>query len=191
MTPSPTWTHALEATRIPGCHLLHPHVHRDARGSFVKSVHAPTFEANGLTWAYREIFWSRSHRGVVRGLHLQLPPHDHDKLVFCVHGRVLDVVLDVRRGSPTYGEHVAVELDADAATAIYMPRGTAHGFAALSDDATLAILIDRAYAPTHDTGIRWDSAGVAWPFAAPLVSERDAAMVALSDFDSPFVYGGA
>ena len=119
-------------------------------------------------------------------MHFQLPPHDHAKLVFCLSGRVLDVNLDLRRASPSYGQAYATELDGRIAGGVYIPRGFAHGFLALEGNATLHYLVETAHAPSHDTGLHWDSFGFAWPIRAPLLSSRDAALPGWADFETPF-----
>jgi dTDP-4-dehydrorhamnose 3,5-epimerase len=181
---------AVVETGIPGCVELRPPVHRDARGRLVKPFHRPTLRDAGFELDLAELYYSVSRRDVVRGLHCQLPPHDHAKLVFCTGGAVYDVALDLRVGSPTYGEHRALTLSADDGNALYVPHGVAHGFCALSDDATLVYLVSSAHAPAHDGGVRWDSAGIAWPATDPTVSDRDRALPALADFASPFRYDG-
>jgi dTDP-4-dehydrorhamnose 3,5-epimerase len=176
----------IEPTSLAGCVRVVPRVVGDERGAFVKTFQASVFEALGLATSWREVFYSRSARGVVRGLHFQLPPADQDKLVVCTSGRVLDVVVDLRRDSPTFGDHESVELDDRSWTMLYLPSGFAHGFAALTDDAVMAYSVSAEYAPERDTGIHWASAGIPWPFESPVVSARDAALPALADFDSPF-----
>jgi dTDP-4-dehydrorhamnose 3,5-epimerase len=173
-------------TGLQGCLLLQPRVLDDARGRFVKTFHNEAFRALGLETGFVEQYYSHSHRGVVRGMHFQKPPAQHAKLVYCVHGEVFDVVLDLRSGSPTYGETRSFTLSAEQGNALYIPAGMAHGFCATSELATLVYNVTSVYAPEHDDGVRWDSIGVEWPTASPLVSPRDAAFVALADFQSPF-----
>lgn len=135
-----------------------------------------------------ELFWSRSARSVVRGLHFQVPPYAHSKLVTIVSGTALDVVVDLRRGSPAYGEYCTVPFDAAAPVAVFIPIGCAHGFQATSDDATIIYTTTTEHAPDKDRGIRWDSIGIDWPIAPVVVSDRDAAFPSLTAFDSPFYY---
>lgn len=175
-------------TPLPGCFEVRPTVREDARGAFVKTVHRPEFAAHGLASDFPEQYHSRSHRGVVRGLHFQTPPHDHAKLVYCPRGAVFDAVVDLRRGSPTYGLHHHVELSEENALMLYVPPGFAHGFCALRDDTLMMYLVTSVHAPEHDAGVRWDSAGIPWPVEAPLLSPRDGAFAPLADFESPFVF---
>jgi dTDP-4-dehydrorhamnose 3,5-epimerase len=135
---------------------------------------------------FAEQYYSVSEQNVVRGLHFQIPPHDHYKLVTCVEGEIRDVAVDLRRGSPTYGQHVAIEMSGVRGDCVYIPSGFAHGFAVRSTRALVLYNVSTVYAPTHDTGIRWDSIGIDWGLAAPLISDRDAALPTFSSFDSPF-----
>jgi dTDP-4-dehydrorhamnose 3,5-epimerase len=176
----------LEPTELPGVFVVRPRRFVDRRGVFAKTFHRPSFAALGLADDFPEQFYSVSHRGVLRGLHFQLPPHDHTKVVTCVLGSVLDAAVDLRTDSPTYGRHILVELSADCGTLLYMPPGLAHGFYSLTDDTLMLYNHTRIHDPSCDTGIRWDSAGIAWPDAAPIVSDRDAALPSLAAFASPF-----
>jgi dTDP-4-dehydrorhamnose 3,5-epimerase len=173
---------------IPGCVEIQPHVFDDERGRFVKIFHEGLFAERGLCTGFAEEFYSRSHRGVIRGLHFQVPPQDHVKLVYCVEGRVLDVVVDLRCASATFGQHALFELSAAKANAVYIPRGLAHGFFTFSDEATVVYKVSTVHSPQYDAGIRWDSVGIEWPVSDPIVSIRDAALPAMADFDSPFRY---
>lgn len=174
--------------KLPGCVELQPKAFSDARGRFVKVFHEQAFRDHGLHTDFAEEYYSVSHRHVIRGLHFQTPPHDHVKLVYCVQGEVLDVVLDLRVGSPTYGQHARFRLSADQANSIYIPKGMAHGFCAVSDEAIMVYKVSSVYAPHNDAGVRWDSAGIDWPTASPIISERDAGFAGLGQFDSPFTY---
>jgi dTDP-4-dehydrorhamnose 3,5-epimerase len=173
-------------TPLAGCVRVIPRVVPDDRGMFVKTFQASAFAALGLGGDWREIYYSQSRRGVVRGLHFQLPPSDHDKLVYCVAGRVFDVAVDLRKGSPTYGRHASVEMDSTSWEMLYLPSGFAHGFASLTDDAVMAYVVGSEHDPERDAGIRWDSAGIPWPVDNPVVSARDQALPPLAEFDSPF-----
>jgi dTDP-4-dehydrorhamnose 3,5-epimerase len=163
-----------------------PH-HHDGRGELVKVFQASA--ARAATTAdveIAELFWSRSYRGVVRGLHFQVPPHAHTKLVSIVAGRALDVVVDLRTDTPTYGTHVTIDLDASAPVAVVVPVGCAHGFQAVIDDTVVVYATTTEHAPEADRGIRWDSAGIDWPLDPTAISERDAAFPTLASFVSPF-----
>lgn len=175
---------------IPGCFELFPKVFSDARGTFVKTFHDGQFKAQGLEAGFLEEYYSVSHRGVLRGLHFQLPPMDHIKMVYCVEGEVMDVVLDLRKGSPAYGKHAVFNLSGDAANMLYIPAGLAHGFYVKSDRAIMLYKTSTVHSPSHDAGIRWDSAGIPWPSDEPVISSRDASFPSLAEFESPFSYAG-
>lgn len=180
-------------TAIPGSFELRPRVAADARGSFVKTFHRETFSGLGLRTDWAEQFYSHSRRNVLRGLHFQTPPHHHAKLVYCPEGEVLDVAVDLRVGSPAYGRHVAMRLSGTTGNMFYLPSGLAHGFLSLSEQALMVYNVTSVHAPSHDAGIRWDSAGIDWArnevqAEAPLISLRDGAFPALADFASPFVF---
>jgi dTDP-4-dehydrorhamnose 3,5-epimerase len=175
-----------EPTSLPGCMLLRPPVREDERGRFVKYFHARAFAAAGLATEFREDYYSVSQQGVLRGLHFQLPPHAHDKLVVCLAGEVLDVALDLRRGSPAYGRHFATTLNGEESLALYIPAGMAHGFFVTRGPATLLYKVGTVYEPSADSGILWSSAGIDWPDPDPLLSPRDRDFPLLAEFDSPF-----
>lgn len=176
----------LVPTRLSGCFQVRPFFAKDDRGTFVKTFHAERFEELGLPVSWREEYYSSSRQGVIRGMHFQTPPHDHEKLVYCQQGRVLDVVLDLRTRSATFGQHLAIELDAARGDGLIIPRGMAHGFLALTPDVIMAYKVTTTYAPAHDAGIRWDSFGLDWGIAHPIISARDAAHPHFADFQSPF-----
>jgi dTDP-4-dehydrorhamnose 3,5-epimerase len=176
----------LRATPIDGCLAIQPFCARDDRGEFVKTFHADVFAAQGISANWREAYYSRSRQGVIRGMHFQLPPCDHAKIVFCMQGRVLDVVLDLRTRSATFGRHMATELDGTCGEGLVIPRGMAHGFLVLSDEALMAYTLETVHAPSHDAGIRWDSFGMDWGVRDPILSARDRAHPAFHDFQSPF-----
>lgn len=178
----------IEQTGLPGCYELFPQVFRDHRGCFVKTFHEDAFVEAGLVGHFAEEYYSVSHRRVLRGLHFQIPPSDHVKLVYCIAGFVLDVVVDVREGSPTFGQHQTFTLNARRRSLVYIPSGLAHGFYVLSANATLVYKTTSVHSPEHDTGIRWNSAGIEWPDTTPVVSARDQAFPALSEFRTPFRY---
>lgn len=158
----------------------------DERGDFVKAFQRDVYAAQGLDPAVAELYWSTSRRGVVRGLHFQTPPHAHAKTVTVVRGMIQDVVVDLRVGSPTFGQHVSLQLSEVDPAAVHIPVGCAHGFQVTSEEAIVAYLVGTEYAPEHDHGIRWDTAGIRWPVADPIVSARDAGFPALAELESPF-----
>ncbi|WP_229506194.1 dTDP-4-dehydrorhamnose 3,5-epimerase [Massilia sp. BJB1822] len=178
-------------TKLEGCFQIIPNILRDERGHFVKTFHEELFHEHGLETVFREEYYSSSQRGVLRGLHFQTPPQEHTKLVYCVQGTVLDAALDLRAGSPTYGQHLTMELSGENGHMLYLAPGVAHGFYTLSEQALMMYKVSTVYAPAHDSGILWNSAGIAWPSDSPVLSQRDQGFAALADFASPFVYRGS
>jgi dTDP-4-dehydrorhamnose 3,5-epimerase len=174
------------STAIPGCFELVPRKIEDDRGCFVKTYHRSLFQSLGLETEWREEYYSVSKQGVLRGLHFQMPPHDHAKLVYCPAGEVLDAILDLRTGSPMYGHHLLLTLNAEKANMIYIPRGCAHGFYTISDSATMMYKVGTEYAPDADSGLLWSSAGIPWPDDNPIISPRDTQFVPLNSFTSSF-----
>lgn len=175
-------------TDLDGLIVLQSNVFRDDRGLFIKTYHKKIFEENGLEIDFRESFFSISKKNVIRGMHFQLPPDDHVKLVYCAYGKVLDVVVDIRNNSPTYGKFFFVELTEDNGNILYIPKGFAHGFKSLTDNSVVVYMTTKEYSPENDTGIRWDSFGFNWQVDNPILSERDKKFLPLSEFRSPFVY---
>lgn len=179
-------------TSIPGVVILEPRVFKDARGYFFESYKEKDFHDLVAKVNFVQDNESCSTRGVMRGLHFQCPPHAQAKLVRCVRGAVLDVAVDIRKGSPTFGEHVAVELSEENHRSCFIPRGFAHGFAVLSDKAVFQYKCDNYYAPEADGGISIldDSLGIDWriPLEEAILSEKDKNHPLLEDFDSPFEF---
>ena len=179
-------------TAIDGVVIIEPKVFKDQRGYFFESFSQREFEAKVRKINFVQDNESMSSYGVMRGLHFQRPPYTQSKLVRCVRGKVLDVAVDIRKGSPTYGKHVAVELSEDNHRQFFVPRGFAHGFAVLSDTAVFQYKCDNFYAPQADGGIsiKDESLGIDWkiPTDMAILSEKDTLHSCLKDFDSPFSY---
>lgn len=179
-------------TDIEGVVILEPRVFTDARGYFFESYSKRVFDELVGPVDFVQDNESCSSRGVMRGLHFQRPPYTQAKLVRCVEGAVLDVVVDIRKGSPTYGRHVAVELTAENHLQFFVPRGFAHGFAVLSERAVFQYKCDNYYHPEADGGISIldDSLGIDWRIdpREALLSEKDTKHPLLADFDSPFCF---
>lgn len=171
---------------LDGCFELQPKVFDDDRGRFVKIFQELEYKKLGLETAFREEFYSVSHKNVIRGLHFQLPPMDHCKLVCCVSGEALDAVVDLRVGSPTYGQYALFEINDIKGNCIYIPKGMAHGFLALSERATMLYKVTTVYSQAHDYGILWNSAGIPWPKRNVIISSRDRSFLTLDQFVSPF-----
>ena len=179
-------------TAIDGVVIIEPKVFKDQRGYFFESFSQREFEAKVRKVNFVQDNESMSSYGVMRGLHFQRPPYTQSKLVRCVKGKVLDVAVDIRKGSPTYGQHVAVELSEDNHRQFFVPRGFAHGFAVLTDTAVFQYKCDNFYAPQADGGIsiKDESLGIDWkiPTDMAILSEKDTLHSCLKDFDSPFSY---
>ena len=179
-------------TELEGVVIIEPKIFRDARGYFFESFSQKEFEIKVRKIAFVQDNESMSSYGVMRGLHFQLPPFTQSKLVRCVKGKVLDVAVDIRKGSPTFGKHVSVELSEDNHRQFFVPRGFAHGFAVLSETAVFQYKCDNFYAPQSDGGISIldDSLGIDWklPTDKVILSEKDTKHLLLKDFDSPFKY---
>ena len=179
-------------TDIEGVVIIEPRIFKDERGYFFESFSQREFEEKVRKINFVQDNESMSSYGVMRGLHFQRPPFTQSKLVRCVKGRVLDVAVDIRKGSPTYGQHVAVELTEDNHRQFFVPRGFAHGFAVLSETAIFQYKCDNFYAPEADGGIsiKDESLGIDWQISMEnaILSEKDIKHICLKDFDSPFDY---
>ncbi|MCF2876602.1 MULTISPECIES: dTDP-4-dehydrorhamnose 3,5-epimerase [unclassified Tenacibaculum] len=179
-------------TEIPEVIIIEPKVFGDNRGYFLESYNQKEFESNIGTVNFIQDNESKSVKGVLRGLHFQSPPFAQAKLVRCIEGKVLDVAVDIREGSPNYGKHVAVELSSDNKRQLFVPRGFAHGFVVLSDEAIFSYKVDNYYSPNHDSGIKWDDSdlNINWNIDVSDVnlSEKDKNLIAFKDFKSPFTY---
>lgn len=180
-------------TSIEGLVILEPQIFSDSRGYFYESYNARDFEAaTGRKVNFVQDNQAFSHYGVLRGLHFQLPPHTQAKLVSVVRGKVLDVAVDLRKGSPTYGRYEAVELSGDNNLKLFIPGGFAHGYLVLSRTALFQYKCDSFYAPKAEGGLAWDDPdiGIEWPLAPEelILSPKDLRHGQLKDFDSPFIY---
>jgi dTDP-4-dehydrorhamnose 3,5-epimerase len=176
-------------TEIKDCFKIIPSSSRDQRGLFVKHYQKEIFSDLNINLDITESYFSISHRHVLRGLHFQRPPFEHHKLVSCIQGRVVDVTLDLRIGSPSYGHCAQVTLDDNDHSSIYVPAGVAHGFYVTSDTAILLYNVTSSYHADSDCGIAWNSISLRWPIESePIVSERDAQFIDFQDFSSPFYF---
>jgi dTDP-4-dehydrorhamnose 3,5-epimerase len=176
----------LKQTSIHGLVEMSPAIRADDRGRFIKMFAQDVFLDLGLGIEIAEIFSTNSTRDVLRGMHLQMPPFQHSKLVACIDGTILDAVVDLRKNSLTFGRYVAMELSAQVGNQLLIPPGCAHGFLVRSDRATTVYAVSSVHAPSRDGGIRWDSFGFSWPVPSPILSERDKLLPPLSEFETPF-----
>lgn len=179
-------------TNIEGVVIIEPRIFRDDRGYFFESFSQRDFQEKVCNTVFVQDNESKSSYGVLRGLHFQKPPYAQSKLVRVIKGAVLDVAVDIRKGSPTFGQHVAVELTEDNHRQFFIPRGFAHGFSVLTDEVIFQYKCDNFYAPQADGGIsiKDDSLGIDWHITTDkvLLSEKDTLHACLKDFDSPFTY---
>jgi len=170
--------------------IIEPTLFGDDRGYFLESYNKKEFEKAIGEISFVQDNESKSSKGVLRGLHFQKPPYTQAKLVRCIEGKVLDVAVDIREGSETFGQHVTVELTGENKKQVFIPRGFAHGFLVLSESAIFAYKVDNSYAPTHDAGIRWDDSllNIQWGVSESdvLVSEKDAKLPFFLEFETPF-----
>ena len=177
-------------TLIPDAYIIEPTVFGDTRGYFLESYNQKKFEEGIGKTSFVQDNESKSSKGVLRGLHFQKPPFEQAKLLRCTEGEVLDIAVDIRKKSKTYGKHVAVLLSGVNKRQLFVPRGFAHGFLVLSDTATFAYKVDNTYAPEFDAGIRWNDKelNIQWGIedSEVLVSSKDAELPFFSEFESPF-----
>ncbi|MCT4699775.1 MULTISPECIES: dTDP-4-dehydrorhamnose 3,5-epimerase [Tenacibaculum] len=179
-------------TEIQDIVTIEPRVFKDERGYFLESFNQQQFNENIKITTFVQDNESMSTRGVLRGLHFQKPPFAQAKLVRCIKGRIMDVAVDIRIGSPNYGKHVAIELSEENKKQLFIPRGFAHGFVVLSATAIFAYKVDNKYAPEHDCGIKWDDQelNIDWKIESAEIhlSDKDTKLEYLKDFKSPFKY---
>ena len=179
-------------TAITDLFIIEPSVFGDDRGYFFESYSLEKFEENIRPIKFVQDNESKSSKGVLRGLHFQTPPFSQAKLVRCIEGSVMDVAVDIRKGSPTYGRHLAVELSGENKRQLFVPRGFAHGFAVLSESAIFAYKVDNTYAPSYDAGIRYDDKelNIDWGLSETEVqlSAKDKNLAFFKDLESPFKF---
>ena len=170
-----------------------PKVHRDDRGFFIESWNSKAMVDAGLGVEFVQDNHSYSRcAGTVRGMHCQAPPHAQAKLVRCTRGRILDAVVDVRKGSPSFGDWYAAEISAENAKQLFVPVGFLHGFLTLEDDCEVQYKCSDFYAPGSDISVAWDSCGIDWPAGfSPILSDKDAAAVSMAEFETPFDWTNA
>lgn len=177
-------------TKISDLVIIEPTVFRDTRGYFLESYNKKKFEEIVGKISFVQDNESQSSKGVLRGLHFQKPPYDQAKLVRCIEGSILDVAVDIRNSSKTFGKHVKVELSGDNKRQLFIPKGFAHGFIVLSDFAVFAYKVDNIYAPEYDAGIKWDDRelSIDWGIenSQVVVSAKDSKLPYLNNFISPF-----
>lgn len=180
----------IERTKLDGVCVLEPKIFQDLRGQFIKTFNQEAFESERLPFQLAESYYSTSKKNVIRGMHFQIPPMEHTKLVYVTRGRILDAVLDIRHGSPTYGECISVELSERNRKMIYIPIGFAHGFLSLEDDSCVVYCQTSMYSTQHDAGVLFSSFGMDWGTVSPIMSDRDKGFPTLAEYQTPFTYQG-
>ena len=182
----------VEPLKIVGSHRIVLQKFGDARGYFMSTYLEHSMREHNLVteWVQDNEAWN-DDSGIIRGFHFQAPPHDETKLVRVVKGIILDVFVDIRKGSPTFGQWEAVELSSEACNMVYIPKGCAHAYCTISEDTIVSYKVDSGYAPDYSGGIRWDdkALNVPWPIdKLPKVSEKDSELPCWEDFNSPFTF---
>jgi len=177
--------------KIPDVKLITPRVFPDGRGYFLEAYKKSDFLENGIEHDFVQDNYCLSHRGVLRGLHYQKQPSAQGKLTHVVSGRVYDVAVDMRKGSPYFGQWVGVELSAESHEMLWVPPGFAHGVLILEDNTHFTYKTTNEYNPTLETGFAWndDELAIDWPIAEPILSERDQAAVPFKEADNNFIFG--
>lgn len=170
-------------TKLNGIYIIKNQHFSDSRGEFIKIYNNNNFNLNT---DFKEQYYSISNKGVIRGMHFQLPPYDHVKLVSLIKGRAKDIILDLRKFSNTYGNFISVELSESSKDSIYIPSGFAHGFEALESGTIMLYNVSTVYNSEYDEGILWDSFGANWNTSTPILSNRDKSFIEFKNFKSPF-----
>jgi dTDP-4-dehydrorhamnose 3,5-epimerase len=178
----------IKTTPIAGLLIIEPQVFKDDRGYFYESYNKEKMLAAGIDLAFVQDNQSLSQKGIVRGLHFQAPPFAQGKLVRVIQGAVMDVAVDIRKDSPTYGEHFSIELTAENKTMFYIPPGFAHGFETLSDNTLFLYKCTDVYNKASEGGLLWndETLGIKWQTTAPIISDKDRVLPTINQFTSPF-----
>jgi dTDP-4-dehydrorhamnose 3,5-epimerase len=176
----------LTKTNFFGLYEINPTIIKDSRGYFIKTFHHNSFTEMGLNTEWKEEYFSSSIKNVIRGLHFQTPPYEHIKLVTCISGAVLDVVVDLRKESKTFKSVFSTELNASNSKQLYIPKGCAHGFLALENNTIMHYKVSSEYNQSKDMGILWNSIDFNWKVNNPILSERDKSHPSIFDYSSPF-----
>lgn len=178
----------IEKTALEGVYIINNFVAEDDRGTFVKTFNKQNFINNELNFDIRESYFSISHKKVIRGMHFQLPPNDHEKLVYVPQGAITDVMVDLRKNSVSYKKFIAVELSAENRKSIFIPKGLAHGFKSLKDNTITVYNVATEYDSKSDQGIKYDSFGFDWQSNEVIMSTRDKEFFTLEHFceNNPF-----
>lgn len=173
---------------IPDVVLIEPQIFKDERGFFLENFKKSIFEDNGITQTFVQDNFSYSLKGVIRGLHFQIPPKSQAKLVSVLKGEIFDVAIDLRSNSPTYGKWISENLSENNHRTLYVPEGFAHGFCVLSDNAYVLYKTNQEFSSEHEGGIVWDDSelNISWPIVNPILSKKDKLLPTLKKFNNPF-----
>ena len=180
----------IESLNLPGVLLINGKVNEDIRGFFFKPYSKVEMSRNKISFTVAEVFYSTSAVNVIRGMHFQAPPYQQAKLVTVISGKITDVVLDIRKGSPFYGKWISVNLKQNDGKILYIPSGFAHGFISRHQESTVLYVVDHEYSSVMENGVRYDSFGYDWELGNPILSSRDLNFKPMNTFQSPFEYGG-
>lgn len=173
-------------TKLNGVQIIECFYSFDIRGAFIKIFNREDFQYMNIDMQYAETYYSISKKDTIRGMHFQVPPYEHNKLIHVIHGSVIDVIIDLRKNSPTYKQFISIQLTGNKPKAIYIPKGFAHGFKTLEDNTLMLYNVSSIYKKEYDKGIRWDSIGYNWNTEDPIISEKDRNFNTLEEFESPF-----
>ncbi len=173
-------------TIIEGVYIVEQNISKDNRGSFVKNFNSKEFSDHGIECNFKESYYTKSKEDVIRGMHFQEPPYDHSKLITVISGTIIDVVLDLRINSKTFGQYFFIELSRENRKSLYVPKGLAHGFGVLSEYAIAYYQVSTEYNQKFDKGISYNSFGMQWPIDNPILSERDLSFPTFKKFKNPF-----
>ena len=176
----------IEQTLFADIKIINNFYSKDSRGSFTKIFNEANYSEQGIDMEIKEVFYSYSDCNVIRGMHFQIPPYDHNKLVHVVSGAIIDVIVDLRKNSSNYGKSVGIPISSSDNKAIYVPSGFAHGFRTLVDNTCVLYMVSKEYSREHDCGIKWNSIGYDWECLDPIISDRDKSFSNLNDYISPF-----
>lgn len=176
----------IEKTELEGVYIIDNFVAKDERGTFVKTFNQQGFKDNELEFEIRESYFSISQKDVIRGMHFQMPPHDHQKLVYVAQGSIIDVIIDLRVNSKTYKKSISVELSAENRKSIFIPKGFAHGFKSMEENTITIYNVSSEYNSNFDAGLSYNSFGFDWGVESPIISNRDLLFESVNEFKSPF-----
>lgn len=173
-------------TKLDGVYIIKNNIFKDERGMFIKTYHYDLFKERDLCTDFKESYYSVSRKNTIRGMHFQKPPFDHDKLVYVANGKILDVIVDLRKNSKTFKEFISVEISRENGYSVYIPKGCAHGFLALEDDTITVYNVSTVYNAKYDSGISYDSFGMNWNIKNPIISDRDRGFYGIDELNEYF-----